>query len=96
MIASLIYKGHEYFGQWFEHYDPYLNDAIMGPVEEFRGSDGALGYNEAKPGGYFVKIGVGVLRKTDDSKYNFEGVYQLVNPRPPYCYSGKRPRCLHA
>lgn len=80
VISSLVYKGHEFFGQWFEHYDPFLNDAIMGPVEEFRGEDGALGYDEAKPGGYFVKIGVGVLRRADDSKYNFGGKYELVNP----------------
>ena len=80
VIESVVYKGHEFFGQWFEHYDPFLHDAIMGPVEEFRGPDGAIGYDEAKPGGYFVKIGVGVLRKADDSKYNFAGSYQLVNP----------------
>ena len=64
VIASLTFKGHEYFGVWFPHYDPLLHDAITGPVEEFR-DDGnpALGFNEAKPGGLFVKIGVGILRK---------------------------------
>jgi hypothetical protein len=50
----------------------------MGPVEEFRGEDGALGYNEAQPGGYFMKIGVGILHKPDDAKYNFARPYRIV------------------
>jgi hypothetical protein len=80
VIQSLTYKGHEYFGVWFPKYDPLLHDAITGPVEEFRGEDGGLGYAEAKPGGLFVKIGVGVLRKPDDAKYNFARSYAVVNP----------------
>jgi hypothetical protein len=80
VVASLTYKGHEFFGQWFAKYDPLLHDAIMGPVEEFRGDEGALGYAQAKPGGLFIKIGVGVLRKADDEPYNFARTYTLVNP----------------
>lgn len=81
VVASLTYKGHEFFGQWFPKYDPLLHDAIMGPVEEFRSEDGGLGYSEAKPPkGMFVKIGVGVLRKRDDQPYNFARGYALVNP----------------
>jgi len=79
VIESLSFKGHSFFGQWFEHYDPTLHDAIMGPVEEFRGEDGALGYSEAKPGGYFVKIGIGLLRKPDDEKYSFARTYPVAN-----------------
>lgn len=80
-VASLTYKGHEFFGQWFAKYDPLLHDAIMGPVEEFRGKDGGLGYAEAKPpNGLFMKIGVGVLRKNYDEPYNFAQSYALVNP----------------
>ncbi len=40
----------------------------------------ALGYNEAKPGEMFVKIGVGVLRKPDNSPYQFSKLYDIVNP----------------
>jgi hypothetical protein len=79
VIASLQYQGHNYFGVWFPHYDPRLHDAITGPVEEFRSEDGGLGYNEAKAGGTFVKIGVGVLRKTDDEPYMFVKPYEIVN-----------------
>jgi hypothetical protein len=64
---------------WFPHYDPYLDDAITGPVEDFRSSDGGLGYDQAKPGELFVKPGVGVLRKIDDSPYRFTVNYPLVD-----------------
>src|SRR5215210_2995346 len=67
VVASLEYQDHQYFGQWFEKYDPRTHDAIMGPVEEFM----ALGYEEAAPGGTFVKVGVGVLRKPDSTAYAF-------------------------
>ncbi len=79
VIPCLAYKGHTYFGIWFPHYDPLLADAIAGPVEEFRSSDGALDYNHAKPDGLFVKLGVGVLRKEDDSAYQYMHTYPLVD-----------------
>ena len=66
VIASLECDGHSYFGKWFERYDPKLHDAISGPVEEFFTNGAGLGYHEAKPGESFVKIGVGVRRKTDE------------------------------
>ncbi len=80
VIASLEYDGHNFFGQWFERYEPTLHDAITGPVEEFRTDDAGLGYNEAKPGGTFVKIGVGVLRKPDEPRYSFAHPYEIVDP----------------
>ena len=63
VISSLRYQGHEYFGQWFDHYDPNIHDAITGPVEEFLTREAGLGYQDAKPGGSFIRIGVGVVRK---------------------------------
>jgi hypothetical protein len=81
VVACLSYKGHRYFGVWFNHYGPLINDSITGPVEEFRSSDGvgAINYSEAKPGGLFLKPGVGVLRKIDDSPYNFGALYPIVD-----------------
>jgi hypothetical protein len=80
VIGCLTYQGHSYFGVWFPHYDPYLHDAITGPVEEFRsGFDSAMGYDQAKPGELFVKPGVGVLRKLDDAPYKFAAPYPLVD-----------------
>jgi hypothetical protein len=80
VVASLTYQGHEFFGQWFQKYDPLLHDAIMGPVEEFRGEDGALDYAETKPNHLFMKIGVGLLRKLYDEPYNFASTYPLIVP----------------
>ncbi|CAG5008490.1 hypothetical protein DYBT9275_04282 [Dyadobacter sp. CECT 9275] len=76
VIHSLEYKGHSYFGQWFTEYDPKLHDAIMGPVEEFV----ALGYNEAKAGEEFVKIGVGKLVKPVEKPYFFAAQYEITDP----------------
>jgi hypothetical protein len=91
MVGCVAYKGHTYFGVWFPHYDPLLHDAITGPVEEFRSSDGegALNYDQAKPGELFVKPGVGVLRKPDDSPYKFATRYPLVDGGKWTVRSGK-------
>ena len=54
VVPCLAYEGHTYFGIWFSHYDPMLADAIAGPVEEFRSSDGALDYAQAKAGDLII------------------------------------------
>jgi hypothetical protein len=93
VINSLEHDGHEYYGTWFTKTDPKVIDfifdgadtvagpcsAIMGPVEEFSSNEKALGYDEAKPGGTFIKIGVGVLRKPDNSDYTPYRLYDIVD-----------------
>ncbi len=79
VIACAAYSGHTFWGEWFSKYDPYLNDAITGPVEEFRSADGGLGFAEAQPGGLFVKIGVGVLRRDNAAPYQFGHYYPMVD-----------------
>lgn len=79
-IYSLRWNNHEFFGQWFERYDPKLHDAIMGPVEEFRSADGGLGYADAKVGGTFIRIGVGVVRKPEEKDYAIFKTYDIVDP----------------
>ena len=79
VIAALEYQGHDYFGPWFEHYDPKMHDAISGPVEEFRTNEAGLGYAEAKPGDTFIRIGVGVVRKPYEPKYDFFHTYDIVD-----------------
>jgi hypothetical protein len=76
VISDLSYDGHTFFGKWFDKYIPELHDAIMGPVEEFA----PLGYKEAAPGGNFVMIGIGVLKKPDDKNHDRFGYYQIVDP----------------
>jgi hypothetical protein len=74
-MPSLVFNGHEYFGQWFTKYSPEIHDVIMGPVEEFT----ALDYDVTKPGESFVKIGVGVLSKPDDKPYAFSRLYPVLD-----------------
>ena len=76
VIPELEFKGHTYFGQWFEKYSPTLHDAIMGPVEDFS----PVGYDEAKTGEAFLKIGIGMIVKPEEPKYFFANPYQIVNP----------------
>jgi hypothetical protein len=88
VIGSLEYKGHNYYGPWFtkitDVYDfGYKGDdvisapftAMVGPGEEF----GVIGYNDAKPGGTFIKPGVGLLRRADDTPYNHSKAYEIVD-----------------
>jgi len=76
IITNLEYKGHNYYGQWFENYSPTTHDAVMGPVEEF----GPVGYADVKSGGNFIKIGVGALLKPDESAYGQFKLYKIANP----------------
>jgi hypothetical protein len=78
-ISSLQYKGHDYFGKWFERYDPKGHDAIMGPVEEYRTNEAGLGYDEARTGETFVRIGVGVVRKPEEKSYRVFNTYEIVD-----------------
>jgi hypothetical protein len=89
VVSDLEFAGHSYYGEWFTQTDPAVSDfiyqgseivagpcsAITGPVEEFA----PLRYDEAKPGGTFVKIGVGALRKPDDSPYSGYRLYEIVD-----------------
>lgn len=75
-FKSLEHNGHSYVAQWFENYNPKTHDAINGPVEAFT----PLGYEEAKPGDTFVKIGVGTLRKPDAKAYTFATLYDITEP----------------
>ncbi len=78
-VSNLKWNGHEYFGKWFDRYDPKIHDAITGPVEEFLTSGAGLGYAEAKPGATFVKIGVGSLRKPDEPAFRQFSTYEIVD-----------------
>jgi hypothetical protein len=90
VLYSLQFKGHDYYGPWFQKTNPAIHDfiyegpdivagpcsAISGPVDEF----GQVGWDDAKPGGNFIKIGVGALRKPADGKYDNYHLYEIANP----------------
>jgi hypothetical protein len=75
VIYDLEYNKHHYFGKWFDRYEPTLHDAIMGPVDSFN----PIGYDEAKTGEGFLRIGVGVLEKPDEPRYAFVTPYKILN-----------------
>ena len=91
VIGGLQYAGHDYYPQWFQRSDPSVHDftydgadivagpctAITGPAEEFTSNGQNLGFDQAKAGGTFIKIGVGVLRKPDDKKYDPYRLYPI-------------------
>jgi hypothetical protein len=91
VISSLEFGGHNYYGPWFTKQDAAVRDFIykdtdivvsaesgsMGPADEFQTP---LGFEAAAVGGTFVKIGVGVLRKADNSPYSAFKKYELVDP----------------
>jgi hypothetical protein len=79
VIPCLSFHGHTYFNPWRPEHNPLGHDSISGPVEEFKSTDGGLGYADAKAGGVFVKPGVGVLRKIDDTPYKFQTFYPIVD-----------------
>jgi hypothetical protein len=90
IIGELKYAGHNFYGPWFDKFDPQTHDYVvqngdivvglasgsMGPTEEF---NAPLGFDDASAGGTFVKIGVGVLRKPDTAKYDHYRAYDIVD-----------------
>jgi hypothetical protein len=89
-VYSLRYNGHDFYGIWYDRVDPKVINwrhegaeivsgpcsALYGPVNEFATP---LGWDEAKPGGTFIKIGVGVLRKAEGN-YNRYFPYEVLDP----------------
>lgn len=89
VIHSLQYAGHDFYGPWFTKADPPVHDfiyrgddiiagaasAVTGPADEFR----VIGFDEAKHGGTFLKIGVGMLRKPDEQPYDAYRAYEMVD-----------------
>ena len=78
IVSSLQFAGHQFFGNWHDNRDPKIHDAVTGPAEEFlTGDESALGYDEAKPGETFVRIGIGVIRKPDEKAYRRYATYDI-------------------
>lgn len=78
VIPELEFRGHSFFGKWFEKYNPFVHDAIQGPVESF--SPLPLGDESIDSAGKFVKIGIGVIEKPRGKTYNQFRFYRIVDP----------------
>lgn len=75
VIGSLEYQGHQYFGNWLAQHTPTNPESISGPVEAFA----PIGFEEAGPGDPFLIIGIGMLRKPDETPYQFMAPYEIVD-----------------
>jgi hypothetical protein len=75
LIASLDYAGHTYIDQWFDKYDPYVHESVLGPMQEFESID----FDSTAIGDPFLKIGVGVLTKNNDRNYSINKYYTPVD-----------------
>jgi hypothetical protein len=87
VVAQATLHGRTFFGPWqAETPPPDAHDAVTGTAGEFgmgiNGMPAPLGYDDAAPGGTFVKIGVGVLRRPDAAPYSFAGAYEIVDVPP--------------
>jgi len=76
-IGEMEFAGHKLFGPWKDTHDPTNHDDIIGLAPEF-GQVNPLGYDDAKVGGTFLKIGVGELEKPKEEKYSFATKYKVV------------------
>lgn len=74
MIANVRNRNHDWFSNdWIGPHNPLNPNHANSVATEFglgfNGMPVALGYNEAPPGGTFLKIGVGELRKPETPEY---------------------------
>jgi hypothetical protein len=88
MITHITYKGQDYGRYWFVKTSPVVknftydadglvahnNNIAAGPVEEF----GENGFETTGPGGRFLKIGVGILKRDNDIYDRFH-TYPILN-----------------
>ncbi|MBI3923574.1 MAG: hypothetical protein HY318_19300 [Armatimonadetes bacterium] len=94
MVAQIVYHGHTFTREWLVPHDPTRSDNAIGLAEEFgtgtAGMPGPPGYEEAKPGETFMKIGVGLLERVDESHYRFGYDYRILQPGTWQTRTGKR------
>ena len=88
VVAHATYKGQDYGQPWFSSFSPDVRDfvwkddqvtvstvsAAVGPAEDFQ----PVGFDEAGDGGLFLKIGVGVMKRTNPT-YDFVHAYPVMN-----------------
>ena len=76
VVRDLRSRGHRYVSEWQPRHDPLRHDGLTGPADEFT----QIGYERARPGQEFLKIGVGTLRKFSDHPYDRFRLYEIADP----------------
>ncbi len=77
LVSKVKVGRRNFLGHQFGCPDPWLHSAAGGLAGEFTEP---LGYDEAKVGDTFIKIGVGHLTRTIDKPYKFWNKYELTKP----------------
>lgn len=86
VLDQIYYRDHTFlYSHEMEQTNPKPFAGGCGTAEEFGmgsafGMLGPLGYEEAKPGETFIKIGVGVLERPSDDNYAFHKSYPVIIP----------------
>lgn len=75
IFRKIVLNGFVIADEWFDRYDPYMHDAVCGASEEF----GQCGYEKATPGEVFLKPGVGLLLKEDETPYERFKLYKVAD-----------------
>jgi hypothetical protein len=78
LISRVEFQGHTFFCEFRKQHDPLNHDDICGSSEEFGMTVPPPGYEDARPGDPFVKIGVGVLERGDDASFQFWKRYKIL------------------
>lgn len=76
VFRRIEYAGQSFCDEWFDQSDPFRHDNVCGPSEEFFGT---IGFDSARPGDSFLKVGVGLLRREDSSDYDWFHRYEIVD-----------------
>lgn len=76
VVRDLRCRGHRYVAPWQTRHDPLRHDGLTGPVDEFT----PVGYERARPGEEFLKIGIGTLRRFSEDPYDRFRLHEIVNP----------------
>lgn len=82
MISQVEFAGHRLFGPFRDTDEPLHHDAnAIGTAEEFDPRT-PLGFEAAKPGEWFFKIGVGHIQRETADPYRFSHVSAGFKPTP--------------
>jgi hypothetical protein len=94
IVSKVEYAGHILFNEWKTPHDPNGHDDVGGTAEEF-GMFTPIGYDAAATGDPFLKIGIGLLQRTNQEKYEFWKPFKVLNTGREVMTSGLRTATFH-
>lgn len=77
VFRCVVKDGITYCDEWFDTPDPMRHDNVCGPSEEFFGT---VGYEQARPGESFLKVGVGLLKRESEEPFDWFHRYEIADP----------------